>query len=492
VIGNFYVEPVEPTAKFYVTGNAALVGQDKEWNPAAVASMADTLELNLEANVDYILKVTLNGTWEGENNVKGYNELTEKTPGLLDISNDHNIGFKLNEAGVVKVVYIAAEGENPEIFKVIGNFSTDVPVILPTVAIAGAMNGWDATANVMTPAEGNLTASVTMTLDAHDYNFKVVVDGQWRCYVDQLYDITRANATLPGVDQEGGYNDNFNLKADAAGEYTFTWTYATNTLEITFPEAGPIEPTAKFYVTGNAALVGQDKEWNPAAIASMADTLELNLEANIDYVLKVTLNGTWEGENNVKGYNELTEVADGLKDISNDHNIGFKLAEAGVVQVIYTAEVFKLVGNFVTDAPQTLDNGYYLVGSMNDWTPAAEYFLVQNPENEAEYELDINLNVNDEIKVVYVENDAIVTWYPDEGDNYVIDDHHNGETTLYFRPDYLGGDDWFAGCIYVVPTSTVGFDNVDADAKAIKQVINGKLFILRGDKTYTVDGQIVR
>lgn len=151
-----------------------------------------------------------------------------------------------------------------------------------------------------------------------------------------------------------------------------------------------------------------------------------------------------------------------------------------------------VVGAYVEPITPTIENGYYLVGSMNDWTPAAEYFLEQNPENEAEYELDINLNVNDEIKVVYVESDAIVTWYPAEGDNYVIDNHHNGETTLYFRPDYLGGDDWFAGCIYVVPTSTVGFDNVDADAKAIKQVINGKLFILRGDKTYTVDGQIVR
>ena len=54
--------------------------------------------------------------------MKGYNELTEKTAGLLDISNDHNIGFKLNEAGVVKVVYIAAANEQPEVFKLIGDF----------------------------------------------------------------------------------------------------------------------------------------------------------------------------------------------------------------------------------------------------------------------------------------------------------------------------------------------------------------------------------
>ena len=122
--GLIYIEanaPVE-TAKFYVTGNAALVGADKEWTPDAIASMKDTLTLNLEANVDYELKVTLNGTWEGESNVKGYNELTENAKGLRDIGDAHNIGFKLDQAGEVKVVYIAAANGQPEVFKLIGEF----------------------------------------------------------------------------------------------------------------------------------------------------------------------------------------------------------------------------------------------------------------------------------------------------------------------------------------------------------------------------------
>lgn len=112
------------------------------------------------------------------------------------------------------------------------------------------------------------------------------------------------------------------------------------------PTPDPEAP--KFYVTGDSALVvdagaGIGKKWNADAIASQKDTLVLNLKADVDYQLKVTVDGDWS---TAKGYNELTEKADGLKDISNDHNIGFRLATAGPVKVIYTSNLFKLEGSF--------------------------------------------------------------------------------------------------------------------------------------------------
>ena len=273
----------------------------------------------------------------------------------------------------------------------------------------------------------------------------------------------------------------------------------------------PVPPVAaKFYVTGDSALVTDagfaGKAWNPDAIKAEADTLVLNLKAETDYVLKVTVNGTWEGENNVKGYNELTEKTAGLKDLSDDHNIGFRLAEAGEVKVVYIAaegenpEIFKLIGNFfVEPTPEpVLTNGYYLVGKFSGvdaWSVedlSAEKLFAANPGSEGEYQLSINLAINDEVKVVYVENDAITTWFPAEGDNYKIDDHHNGATTMYFRPDYQGGEGWFAGCIYVIPTSTVGFENTAVDAKAVKVLKNGILVIEKNNKTYNVMGQMVK
>lgn len=101
----------------------------------------------------------------------------------------------------------------------------------------------------------------------------------------------------------------------------------------------------------------------------------------------------------------------------------------------------------------TLENGFYLVGSVNEWTPAAEYHFTGNPENNAEFMLTATLAEGDEIKVVNVLNDAITAWFPTEGGNYIVDANHAGAKTIYFRPDYQGGEDWFGACIYIAPNA---------------------------------------
>lgn len=101
----------------------------------------------------------------------------------------------------------------------------------------------------------------------------------------------------------------------------------------------------------------------------------------------------------------------------------------------------------------TLENGFYLVGTMNEWTPAAEYHFTGNPENNAEFMLTATLAEGDELKVVNVLNDAITAWFPAEGGNYVVDANHAGEKTIYFRPDNQGGEDWFGACIYIAPNA---------------------------------------
>ena len=139
-----------------------------------------------------------------------------------------------------------------------------------------------------------------------------------------------------------------------------------------------------------------------------------------------------------------------------------------------------------------LTNGYYLVGSMNEWTPAAEGLFGQNPDNDTEFQLTTNLAENAEFKVVYVENDAIVTWFPNEGGNYVVDQNHKGITTIYFRPNYNGEEGWHAGCIFVVPTGTVDVDAIDANAPAVKVLREGQILIIKGNKTFNAQGQLVK
>jgi hypothetical protein len=208
-----------------------------------------------------------------------------------------------------------------------------------------------------------------------------------------------------------------------------------------------------------------------------------------DYAFKFIINGEWRS-NGYRFHREFTGAA-GITE-NNEANMVFVADQDGKYTFYWYFANDSAAIVYPAKPEPVLANGYYLVGSMNEWTPAAENLFALNPDNDAEYQLAINLDVNTAIKVVYVENDAIVTWYPAEGENYVIDDHHNGATTVYFRPDGQGGEGWHCGTIYVVPTSTVDITNIDANAPAVKVMRNGQMFIIKGDKTYNVMGIMVR
>lgn len=702
-------------AKFYVTGDSALVTDagfaGKAWNADAIKSENDTLVLNLKADQDYILKVAVNGTWEGENNVKGYNELSEKTEGLLDIGNDHNIGFRLNAAGEVKVVYIAAEGENPEIFKLIGDFYV-APAPTPTAAVTGSMNNWEGQIPFEL-AEDEKTATLFVdNMKSGEYDFRMIIGGQERSNGWWFKRDVLGAAGITGNDVNA-----MKLIADVDGDYTITWFFANDSIHFEFPAP------AMFYVTGDSALVkdaaGLEKkdEWNAKAIKAEQDTLVLSLKADQEYKLKLIEDGNWEG-NKVYGYDALTQEDKAGLSADNDNNIVFKLNEDGDVKVVYFWEedteigewkmTFKLIGDFYVEPeiPHTytvvgpslpnkwdetstasdmtlvegvytyvlanvelkagaheykivedhawdvafpqegnasfsvekdgiydvtftlnketkaytavpelkqeiiiaptavlmglaevepwtvgesmevaegfktasitkhfvpskaegdtlkfkvvindawrsnaylyhrdfvgaagitmniegedcdmkvvvdvegdytftwtfendsigitfpekpepvMDDGYYIIG-LNGWNVAD---LTEGDQlwstgiETGEFSLDVTLAEGDKFKVVRVEDDAIKTWFP-EGDDYTVDAAHAGATTVYFRPNYNGNEDWFAGCIYVVPTSTVDIDNLDTNAPAVKILRDGQILIIKGNKTFNIQGQLVK
>ena len=128
----------------------------------------------------------------------------------------------------------------------------------------------------------------------------------------------------------------------------------------------PVTETAKFYITGDAALLGEELAWNPAAIKVSEDSYTFENLAAGDYKLKVTLDGTW-GDGMVKGFSDLTTVADGLT-ADADGNICFTLAEAGDVVVTYTAEAFTLAGNFYVE-PQPQECDWDAIEFLGDGSP---------------------------------------------------------------------------------------------------------------------------
>ena len=100
---------------------------------------------------------------------------------------------------------------------------------------------------------------------------------------------------------------------------------------------------------------------------------------------------------------------------------------------------------------------YYIVGGMTNWQINEDYALTKNDASEVdEYMFEgLALTTTSEFKVVRL-NGSIQggdqTWYPEGmGNNY----GENGEIeadgmyTVYFRPNYDGGEDWFYNCIYV-------------------------------------------
>lgn len=104
----------------------------------------------------------------------------------------------------------------------------------------------------------------------------------------------------------------------------------------------------------------------------------------------------------------------------------------------------------------TLEDGYYVVGNMNDWTPNADYKMTQNTEageGVEEYMFNMDLTTTSMLKVVKVEGTQ-QTWYPDgEGNAYGENGEiaEDGEYNIYFRPNGDGGDDWFYNVIFVAP-----------------------------------------
>ena len=584
LVVTFPEAPAKPN--YYLIGDSAFVVDagataDKAWTPDAIPSFQDTTVLNLKAGVNYIMRLSLEGTWE---NHRDFRHLTDTAAGLIELPDEfgnHSIGFRLNEAGPVTIIYIPAAEEQPEVFKLIGDFYV-APAPDPTVAVMGSMNEWAEEIPFVLSDDKTYASLTVENIGADEYEFKFIINGEWR---SNGYRFHREFTGAAGITENNDQNMVF--VADQDGKYTFYWYFANDSAAIVYPEY--IEPAKEYYATyadawtwvkmteeeglwltdtivykgiginindkaddennmfysntveeegvrpiAGAEIAEKDTiyfTFNPAdsvvtavmvgkyiapdptvaVMGSMNDWAEeipfvlsddktyasLTVE-NIgadEYEFKFIINGEWRS--NGYTYHRNFPGAAGITE-NNDQNMIFQADVTGEYTFKWYFANDSLAIIYPEKPEPVLTNGYYLVGKfggVDAWSVedlSAEKLFAANPDTEGEYQLSINLAVGDEVKVVYVENDAITTWFPAEGDNYKIDDHHDGATTIYFRPDYQGGEDWFAGCIYVSPTSTVGFENTAADAKTVKVLKNGILVIEKNNKTYNVMGQMVK
>ena len=160
---------------------------------------------------DYTYKVVVNHKWNPE--LMGDQIITVATSGQQDITITYDASTKEANATVTLV---------------------KEEVVVPTIQVAGSFfelvdGKWDI--RDLTPAEDKSIASIKVTMEAGTYEFKVIKDGSW---LGNNGTMERSNCTGWNFYGDAG---NAKLKADAKGEYIFTWTYETNALSVTFPAA---------------------------------------------------------------------------------------------------------------------------------------------------------------------------------------------------------------------------------------------------------------
>ncbi|MBQ6977669.1 MAG: hypothetical protein IJQ18_03435, partial [Paludibacteraceae bacterium] len=107
----------------------------------------------------------------------------------------------------------------------------------PSVGMKGSWDNWADQVNFTDNGDGTASATLDMsTMGEGYYTFKTVLDDtDWR---GNGYTYKRSYTGAEGITENGG---DMTFWMDAKGVYTFTWTYATNAINITFPALPTIQ-----------------------------------------------------------------------------------------------------------------------------------------------------------------------------------------------------------------------------------------------------------
>lgn len=239
----------------------------------------------------------------GNGKLDGYDTYPQVDLGLLAVP----------EAGVYTIKLL-----NPRGWSKCGvnNVTLKYESDLPTAAIKGGWDGW-ANELAFTLSKDAKTASVKKTFNENDaYFFKILINGEYRGNGYWFKrDATTANITENGNDMK--------IIADYTGEYTFTWTFATNTLSVTFPAV----PDPIFYVAGSFT------DWETSKVKMTEEdgicTAAIHLAASTDTgfkILKIDYWGTktWYGAQDADNHMTYESCTDWQLTTTNGNNINMQ------------------------------------------------------------------------------------------------------------------------------------------------------------------------
>ncbi|MGM9826291.1 MAG: hypothetical protein ACI3Z8_07635 [Paludibacteraceae bacterium] len=254
---------------YTVAGATAILGS--EWNPADtnndMTKQADgTYKLEktdvlLNAG-GYQYKIVVNHDWNPE--LMGNQTLTVEKAGYHTLTFTYNASTK----AVNGIATLTKEAEVDPVIKVKGQFDNE------------EATAWKE--ETMTLAADKKTATTTLTLTARCIDLGILVDGNW--YANGA-NITSTGTTASPLELNGS---NMKLYTPIEGDYTFTYTLETKTLEVTFPD-GTTLPLVRVFGSWNEWKTGT--AFTPAADGLTASA-KLTL-AKGDYVFKVAKDVPW-------------------------------------------------------------------------------------------------------------------------------------------------------------------------------------------------------
>lgn len=437
----FPAAAAEPT--YTVAGTQSLMGVN--WDPTAtqndmIKQEDGTYKLVKENvtlyNGDYEYKVAIDHKWE--NGEATNNSILNVGPHYLAI---YNVTFTYNPAD-------GATGATAEL----------VEATPPGIDIAGE---WDKNldgsyiTHVAVESEDKFTCSYEVELTAGSYKFYMYNNGTANSKA--ACTVTRDANVVEGITAYYLVKEDMTLVADIEGKYTFTWIYAEKKLIVTYP-AKP-EPDLTLYLRLSSDWAGWPARyaiytWKEGVGDKWVAMTAVDGENNIytaaipkdnDKLIFVRLNGETTGLSWDDKWSQTVDL-----DFPEGENNLFTVTAGGTGSEC--TGVWSVYG--APYVPQHAD-GYYLVGKfggVETWGVAEERAMTRNTEaGHEEYMITVTLAEGDEFKVVKSDNDNL-TWYPNEVGNYVVDAKHAGEKTIYFRPDGLGDDAFYAGVIYVPAT----------------------------------------
>ena len=206
-----------------VWGNPGVAGNWSVYAPDAPKTYKDitiTIVANATPKIHY---------WEGGDKVVGTE--WDAKPEMVATGEENTYSYtikEVDEATGVKYLVVVGDVQSAD-QQAFENVTKNFKELLPQVAVMG-VNNWDGT-DKMTVADDYLTASVTLALEAaKDYELKLTVNGEW--FGSNAITITKDNNSASFAENGDG---NGKLTTDAAGDYVFTYTYATKTLVVTYP-----------------------------------------------------------------------------------------------------------------------------------------------------------------------------------------------------------------------------------------------------------------